>query len=72
MVAIALAVPDPKPFQYFIFRVAIALGAGGTAAGLPGFFEFKAKWKVVAFSATGAVGVFVLVYWWNPPGLTPS
>ena len=41
LVAIALWVPDPTSSRFFIFRGAMALGAGALGALIPGFIEVK-------------------------------
>jgi hypothetical protein len=68
-VVIALMVPNPTAFQYFVFRVVIALAGGGVAAFLPGEFGIKATGNGLVVRATSAVGVFVFLYWLNPPSL---
>jgi hypothetical protein len=62
--------PITDPGQFFLFRVLAALSAAGVAAMIPGFLltrlEFKRK---ISVQAGGAVAVFVLVYFVNPPEL---
>ncbi|EAS76023.1 hypothetical protein V12G01_14514 [Vibrio alginolyticus 12G01] len=66
LLAIAFIEPDPSSFQYNIFRVVLALAAAGVVAVLPGFIEVKfGKW----LRATGALAVFVIVYFYNPASL---
>ncbi len=66
LLAIALLVPDPTNFQMWVFRVVLALAAGGVGALIPGFIEFKFRnW----LRAGGAAAFFALVYLVNPPGL---
>jgi len=66
LIFIAFYVPDPSDFQYFVFRCVLALAAGGFAGVLPGVLEVN--WSK-SIRATGAVGVFVIVYFWNPAQL---
>ena len=55
---------------FWIFRVILSLMAGAfTASAIPGNLNLTAKVGSFAVKATGAVGVFVLVYWSNPPQL---
>jgi hypothetical protein len=66
IVAIALFVPNPSPFQYNVFRIVLALAAGAFAALIPGFLEIEIpNW----LKAGGALGVFVIVFFWNPAQL---
>ncbi|MGA9567021.1 MAG: hypothetical protein WBS19_15980 [Candidatus Korobacteraceae bacterium] len=64
MLAIAHLVPNPTPTQWFMFRVVLALAAGGIAAVIPGLIAVNASKYV---RAGGAIAVFLLVYWFNPP-----
>jgi hypothetical protein len=66
LIIIALYIPDPSDFQYLIFRTVLALAAGGFAALIPGALELE--WNK-AIRATGAIGIAVLVYLWNPAQL---
>lgn len=66
LIAIAAAIPEPTPFQYTIFRAVLALSAAGIAAMIPGFLEVNiSTW----LRAGGALGVFVVVYFYNPASL---
>ena len=66
LIAIAFIEPEPSSFQYNIFRVVLSLAAAGVVAVLPGFIEVKlGKW----LRATGALAVFVVVYFYNPASL---
>src|SRR5262245_37964538 len=63
MLILAIAFPNPTPFQYTVFRVVLALAAAGVAAMIPGFLEVEIPgW----LRAGGALGVFVVVYFYNP------
>ncbi|MCB1176391.1 MAG: hypothetical protein KDK36_02320 [Leptospiraceae bacterium] len=59
-------IKDPSPFQYLVFRVIIALSAAGLAALLPGFLSVETKGGI---KAGGALGVFVIVYFFSPAEL---
>ncbi|WP_444935335.1 hypothetical protein ACJJIW_12440 [Microbulbifer sp. JMSA004] len=66
LIIIAFLTPDPTGFQYTIFRIVLALAAGGTVAAFPGFIEVKfGKW----LRAGGALAVFVLVYFYSPAAI---
>jgi len=63
MLLIAFFTPNPSSFQYTIFRIVMALAAGGVVAAYPGFIEVKfGKW----LRAGGALAVFSVVYHINP------
>jgi hypothetical protein len=59
ILVIAIFFPDPTDFQYTVFRITLALAAGGVAAVVPGFIQVKFRnW----LRAGGALAVFVIVY----------
>ena len=63
VLGVAIGMPNPSGFQYFIFRLVAALAAGGVVAVLPGFIELKlGKW----LRAGGTLAVFAIVYFMNP------
>jgi len=63
--AVAVGViPCPTSAQQAIFRLMMALGAGGIAVILPGLFEVN----TMGVKAGSAIGVFALVYLVNPAG----
>src|SRR5580693_6576870 len=67
LLILAIKYPNPTPFQYTVFRIVLALAAGGVAAMIPGFLSIEvAKW----LRAGGALAVFVIVYFYSPAGLT--
>ncbi|MBL1271117.1 MAG: hypothetical protein COB25_001580 [Oceanospirillales bacterium] len=66
MLSIAIVAPNPSSFQYTIFRIVMALAAGGVVAAFPGFIEVKfGNW----LRAGGALAVFSIVYYVNPAPL---
>jgi hypothetical protein len=70
MVAIALWNKNYTPEGFWIFRVVLSLiGGAFTAIAIPGSLIVEAKLPKFAIKATGAVGVFVIVYLLNPPAL---
>ncbi len=67
LLILAVKFPNPTPFQYTVFRIVLALAAGGVAAMIPGFLTLEvSKW----LRAGGALAVFVVVYFYSPAGLT--
>jgi hypothetical protein len=66
---IVLAVPHPTPVQEFVFRILLALAAGGFAAFIPGFFEVTVP-RVVR--AGGAAAMVAVVFFFNPPRLVST
>jgi len=66
MLVVAVFIPDPTPFQYFVFRVLLALAAAGIAAFIPGFINVN--WGK-GVRAGGALAVFAVVYFFSPAQL---
>jgi hypothetical protein len=69
MLIIAIYLPKPQPFQFFVFRVVLSLAAAGTAAMIPGFLSVQVSTFV---RAGGALAVFALVYLYNPAALVAA
>jgi len=70
LMILAVFIPDPKPFQIFVFRVVLALAAAGFGATIPGFLKVELPlWKKGLISAICAIALFVVVYKVNPPEL---
>ena len=70
LLIIAILVPHPTPSQIFVFRVALSLAAAAFGATIPGFLQVNLPlWGKGLISATGALGLFVVVYLVNPPAL---
>lgn len=66
LLVIAIMFPQPTTFQYTIFRAILALAAAGFVSMTPGFIEVVlGKW----LRAGGALGVFVVVYFFSPAAL---
>ena len=63
LVLIALMLPNPTEFQQLIFRIVLALAAAGVGALVPGFLTIRFK---NLLRAGGALGVFIVVYFFNP------
>lgn len=66
MLIIAIFIPHPSPFQLLVFRVVLSLAAAGIGAIIPGFLRVNVKTWV---RAGGAMALFIVVYFWNPPAL---
>jgi hypothetical protein len=66
MLVVVLVVPNPTPTQLWVFRIIVAVAAAGFAAFLPGALDVQVSTWV---KAGGALGVFVIVYFFNPPEL---
>lgn len=67
LLGIAFLVPDPTAFQREIFRVVLALAAGGIGAILPGTLDLEFKGWI---QAGGALAMFTLVYLKNPASMS--
>lgn len=73
MLIIAFFFPTPSPFQYTIFRIVLALVGAGVGATIPGLLAVASG----PIRASGAIAVFVIVYFFSPAQLlarkpTPS
>jgi hypothetical protein len=69
LLSVAILVPNPTVAQWFVFRVVLALAASGIGAIIPGLIVVNVS-NVVR--AGGAIALFLLVYWFNPPKLVVS
>jgi hypothetical protein len=69
MLGLALLVPHPSESQSFIFRAVVAAAAGGAVVFLPGAVNVDIRPSI---RAGGALGVFALVYAFNPPSTSPA
>lgn len=66
LLAIAIYIPEPSEFQIFVFRVILAAAAAGVGAIVPGLIVVTISAYV---RAGGAIALFVIVYFVNPPAL---
>jgi hypothetical protein len=66
MLVVSLRVPTPSETQWFVFRVILAAAAAGVGAVVPGLLVVRVHGYI---RAGGALALFVLVYWFNPPKL---
>ena len=68
---IAVAIPDPTPTQYYVFRTALAASITGILVLVPGSLEVKGYQKLPAngklgLVAGGSVAIFIIVYLLTP------
>lgn len=63
---LAIFFPNPTSFQHTVFRIVLALAAAGFAAEIPGFLKVTVA---KAIRAGGAIGVFVIVFFFSPANL---
>lgn len=67
IIALVLLTPNLSVVQQFYLRIIIGLAAAGIAALIPGFFEIELNWLRNTIRAGGAIGIFLLIYGFNPP-----
>ncbi|MCJ7764539.1 MAG: hypothetical protein MUP09_01185 [Thiovulaceae bacterium] len=66
ILALALFVPDPTPFQYLAFRIVLSLALAAAVVTLTGFTKVTvSNWT----SAVGALALFATAYFYNPTSL---
>ncbi|HEX4500248.1 MAG TPA: DUF4019 domain-containing protein [Scandinavium sp.] len=65
MLILVVAIPYPTQKQWWVFRLVLAMIAGGFGAMLPGALEVSVNKTI---KAAGAAGFFVVVYFFNPAG----
>jgi len=66
LLVVALAVPNPPPLALKVLQTILGLAAAGVAAIIPGFLDVK---FAGAISASGALGIFAIVFFFNPADL---
>jgi hypothetical protein len=67
LLAIAIWIPNPEPFQLKIFTTVLALAAGGTTTVMTGLINTEVKFGTqLVVGATGTLAIFVIVYMVNP------
>lgn len=70
LLAIAVLIRNPTPFQIYVFRVVLSLAGGAFAAVIPGFIATRLQLpRKGIIRAGGGLAVFVLLFWFNPPAL---
>jgi hypothetical protein len=59
--------------QFEILRIVVALAGGGVGAVIPGYLDVSLKAGArLALRAGGALGVFVVLYFWSPAHWQPA
>jgi hypothetical protein len=66
ILTLAIFIPVPTLFQYQVFRIILALAAGGVASMIPGILSLQISNFI---TAGGALAVFVVVYFYSPAQL---
>ena len=66
VLVIAIMIPNPTEFEYVVFRITIALAAGGVAAMIPGILNVTIPHFL---TAGGALAAFIIVYFYSPAEL---
>ncbi len=66
ILVVAIMIPNPTEFEYVVFRITIALAAGGVAAMIPGILNVNIPHLL---TAGGALAAFVIVYFYSPAEL---
>lgn len=66
LLVLAIKFPRPTDFQYLVFRIVLAISVAGIAANMPGLLNVSVSSIV---SASGALGVFVVIYFFSPANL---
>jgi VIT1/CCC1 family predicted Fe2+/Mn2+ transporter len=67
ILTLVIFIPNPTPAQARVFSVVLALAAGGFASFLSGMLNVRLSLKSkVVIGATGALAVFVIVYFFVP------
>jgi hypothetical protein len=63
VLALAVLIPNPTGFQYQVFRITLALAAGGVAAVIPGIMNINISGFL---TAGGALAVLAIVFFYSP------
>ena len=67
VLVLAFVFNNPTPFQYLVLRTILSLGAAGVGSRIPGFLNVTIEpKKKFAIQASGAIGLFLIVYFTNP------
>lgn len=66
ILTIAIFIPVPTVFQYQVFRIILALAAGGVASMIPGILSLQIP---NFLTAGGALAVFAIIYFYSPAQL---
>jgi hypothetical protein len=67
ILALVVVIPNPTPTQWKVFCVVLALAAGGVSGTISGMLKVDLTFtKRAVIGATGALAVFVIVYFFVP------
>src|SRR3954469_12616113 len=67
LLILAVVIPNPTGPQFEMFRIVIALAAGGVAAVIPGMLNLRlGLGSQLALRAGGALEVFIIAYFYSP------
>lgn len=67
LLSLAVAIPEPTAFQLRVFVTVLAIAAAGAATVMTGLIDVRATFgKQLVIGATGALAVFVIVFFNNP------
>jgi hypothetical protein len=74
ILSLVVVFPNPTSAQYEVFRIVIALAAGGVGAVIPGLLKISldlglSTGQKMLLRAGGALAVFVVVYFYSPAQL---
>lgn len=70
---VALAVKDPSPFQYLVFRIILSLAGAGFAASLTGVLQLKMRLPGGGtIKAAAGFAVFIILYFFSPVALVAA
>ena len=72
ILAAVVFIPSPTVTQFFIFRGLFAIALAAIAAIIPGLLNVESRFQKFSVKATGAIAVFVIVWFLNPPALIGS
>jgi len=64
-----IMIPNPTQSQFFIFRGTFAISLAGISAIIPGLLNVESRFNKFSIKATGAIAVFIIVWFLNPPAL---
>ena len=67
ILVLVLVVKEPSPLQTRVFIAGLAIAMGGIASQIPGLLRVKMSiGKQLAITASGALAVFVILYFFGP------
>ncbi|EBQ0177350.1 hypothetical protein AXN64_21110 [Salmonella enterica subsp. enterica] len=69
VLVLAMVIPNPTPTQFFIFRGVFSVALSAVSAIIPGFLNVESRFQQFSIRATGAIAIFIIVWFLNPPEL---